>query len=99
MNFLLHTPAGEGGNLFLEILEEVFLHGILDTLQIIPFLFLTYLLMEFIEHRASEKFKGFMARSGKLGPLALGLLGAVPQCGFSAAAANFSPFWDAISTR
>lgn len=67
---------------------EIFLHGLLDTLKIIPFLFLTYLLMEFIEHRAGEKAEGFMKRAGVFAPAIGGALGAIPQCGFSAAAAN-----------
>ena len=68
--------------------EEILLHGLLDTLKIIPFLFLTYLLMEFIEHKAGDKAESFMKRAGVFAPVAGGLLGAVPQCGFSAAAAN-----------
>jgi predicted membrane-bound spermidine synthase len=44
--------------------------------------------MEFIEHRASDKVKSAMTRAGSLGPMVGGVLGAVPQCGFSAAAAN-----------
>lgn len=84
---LLHTHAS-GDNLFLEILEEIFLHGFLDTLKLLPFLFLTYLLMEYIEHRAEDKAEAFMARAGRFGPLVGGALGAVPQCGFSAAASS-----------
>ena len=84
---LLHTHAGEG-ELFSEILREVLWHGLLDTLKLLPILFLTYLLMEFIEHKASDKVSAFMKRAGSLGPLAGGALGALPQCGFSAAAAN-----------
>jgi len=69
-------------------LSEVLLDGLIDTLSIIPFLFFTYLLMEYIEHRASEKALGFMQKSGTLGPLIGGALGAVPQCAFSAVASN-----------
>ena len=68
--------------------DEIFLSGLLDTLMIIPFLFLTYLLMEFIEHRAGEKAENFMKKAGVFAPVVGGLLGAVPQCGFSAAASN-----------
>ena len=68
--------------------EEILLHGLLDTLKIIPFLFLTYLLMEFIEHRAGDKAERFMKRAGIFSPVVGGVVGAVPQCGFSAAAAN-----------
>ena len=82
---LLHTHAeGEMAHWF----DEIFLHGLLDTIKIIPFLFLTYLLMEFIEHRAGEKAEGFMKRAGVFAPVVGGALGAIPQCGFSAAAAN-----------
>ncbi len=82
--FLLHTQ-GEGAAHWA---EEIFLHGLLDTLKIIPFLFLTYLLMEFIEHRAGDKAERFMKRAGAFAPVVGGALGAVPQCGFSAAASN-----------
>lgn len=71
-----------------EFLDEVVLDGLLDTLKLLPFLFLTYLLMEYIEHRTSSKISGFFRKSGALGPLFGGLCGIVPQCGFSAAAAN-----------
>ena len=81
---LLHLHAEESASW----LEEIFLHGLLDTLKIIPFLFLTYLLMEFIEHRAGDKAESFMKRAGVFAPAVGGALGAVPQCGFSAAAAN-----------
>ena len=63
-------------------------HSLLDTLKLVPFLFLTYLLMEFIEHKTSDKVKKIVHKSGKAGPLIGGLLGAVPQCGFSASAAS-----------
>ena len=84
--FLLHTHAGDGA--IFSFLEEVLLHGLLDTLKIIPFLFLTYLLMEYIEHRSSERAEEFMRKAGAFGPAVGGALGALPQCGFSAAAAN-----------
>lgn len=83
---LLHVHGGDG--VFAEILEEIFLHGIIDTLKIIPFLFVTYLLMEFIEHKAGDKAERFMKRAGFFAPAVGGALGAVPQCGFSAAASN-----------
>lgn len=93
MMFSLHAGSGasgmSGGEIFRGILNEVIIHALLDTLKIIVFLFLTYLLMEFIEHKAGDKLKGFIGSAGKLGPAIGGVLGAVPQCGFSAAAANF----------
>ena len=82
---LLHANGGEG---LVGFLDEVLWNGFLDTLKLIPFLFLTYLLMEFIEHKASGKTLGFIKKAGPLGPLPGSLVGAIPQCGFSAAAAN-----------
>lgn len=89
MSFILHASQGEHSDLWHAIYEEVLLAGLLDTLKIIPFLFITYLLMEFLEHKASRRMVGFMERAGVLGPLAGGLVGAIPQCGFSASASNF----------
>ena len=85
---LLHAHSETEGNLLLEILDEVVLHGLIDTLKILPFLFLTYLLMEYIEHRAEDKAERFMQKAGGFAPIVGGALGCVPQCGFSAAASN-----------
>ncbi len=85
--WLLHVHT-DGGSMLFSAFEEIFLHGLLDTLKLVPFLFLTYLLMEFIEHKASSKVEHFMERAGAFGPAVGGLVGAVPQCGFSAAASN-----------
>lgn len=70
---------------FWNTLLDAFLDTLFDTLKIAPFLFLIYLFMEFIEHKAGGKTKDFISKSGKFGPLLGGVLGAVPQCGFSAA--------------
>lgn len=97
---VLHADASHGAHSWLsaalverlgrvgEFIDEVLIHGIIDTAKLVLFLFLTYLLMEFIEHKGAEKASRFMAKSGALGPLVGGALGAIPQCGFSAAAAN-----------
>lgn len=68
----------------LHILE----HTLLDTIKLIPFLFIAYLLMEFLEHKTSDKVKDTIEKSGKFGPLLGGILGLVPQCGFSIMATN-----------
>lgn len=68
----------------LEILE----HSLLDTLKLVPFLFLTYLAMEYMEHKTGSKAQNLIKKAGKFGPVLGGLLGIVPQCGFSAAASN-----------
>lgn len=69
---------------FFEIVE----HTLIDSVKILPFLFITYLLMEYIEHKTSNKVKQVIEKSGKLGPLLGGLVGIVPQCGFSVSATN-----------
>ena len=73
---------------FGRFLDEVIFAGFIDTLKLVIFLFLTYLFMEFIEHKASDKAKSLMSQAGSFGPVIGGVFGAVPQCGFSAAAAN-----------
>lgn len=67
---------------------DVILDTLIDTIKLIPFLLITYLIMEFIEHKTSHKSKTAIKKSGKFGPLIGGILGIVPQCGFSAAAAS-----------
>lgn len=71
------------------ILEHVLKHAVEDNLKIIPFLFLTYCIMEYMEQKMAEKSETAVKYSGKLGPLFGGVLGIIPQCGFSAAAASF----------
>lgn len=68
---------------------DVFLDALLDTVKTLPFLLGAYLLIEFLEHKASGKLTGALSRLGPLGPLGGAALGLVPQCGFSVAAANF----------
>lgn len=68
----------------LEVIEE----AVIDSIKILPFLFITYLIMEYIEHKTSEKSKDIIKRSGKFGPLIGSLLGIFPQCGFSVSATN-----------
>lgn len=61
---------------------------ILDSVKLLPFLFLTYLLMEALEHHTGGKVQNRIRTAGKFGPVWGGLLGVVPQCGFSAAASS-----------
>lgn len=67
---------------------EVLLDAIIDSLKLIPFLFITYLIMEYIEHKTKNKAKDTVGRSGKWGPLIGSVLGVFPQCGFSVSATN-----------
>ena len=68
----------------LEILE----HSAIDTIKLLPFLFVTYLILEYIEHKTSDKVKETIKKSGKFGPLIGSVLGIFPQCGFSVSATN-----------
>lgn len=70
----------------MEHLWEILLHTLLDTAKILPFLFLTYLLMELLEHHSGNAAENWLRRSRWIGPLLGGTLGVLPQCGFSAAA-------------
>ena len=63
-------------------------HAFPDTIKLLPFLLVTYLVMEYLEHRGAEKTQQIMKRSGKFGPLFGAVVGLFPQCGFSTAAAN-----------
>lgn len=72
----------------IHVITHILTHALLDTLKLIPFLFLTYLLMEFLEHRSGDRLENAIKKSGRLGPLLGGVLGIVPQCGFSAAASS-----------
>ena len=67
---------------------DILIDTILDSLKILPFLFVTYLIMEYIEHKMSEKSKTTIKKAGKWGPLLGSAVGIIPQCGFSASATN-----------
>ncbi len=69
---------------WLPVLEDT----IEDGLKILPFLFITYLVMEYLEHRTGDKTQELVQKAGRFGPLLGGVFGAFPQCGFSAAASN-----------
>lgn len=60
----------------------------IDALKLFPFLWITYLVMELLENKAGKKTANIIKKSGRFGPILGGLLGIIPQCGFSAAAAN-----------
>ena len=72
----------------MKFVMDLLLDAFLDTLKLLPFLFLAYLLLEYLEHRAGDGMERFLGRAGRCGPLIGAGLGLVPQCGFSAAAAG-----------
>ncbi len=73
----------------MKLVTEAVLEALLDSLKLLPFLFLTYLLMEFLEHKAGDRLNAKVTAAGRVGPLWGAALGLLPQCGFSTATAEF----------
>lgn len=67
---------------------DVIFDTLSDCVKLLPFLFLTYLAMEYLEHKAGSRMQDTIKKSGKCGPLIGSILGIFPQCGFSTAASN-----------
>lgn len=67
---------------------ECLIDGLLDSIKIIPFLFVTFFILEFLEHKLNKKSEKVLIKYKKFGPIFGGLFGAVPQCGFGAMAAS-----------
>ena len=67
---------------------DILLDTFLDSLKLLPFLLITYLLMEYLEHKSLKSNTKLMEKSGKLGPLWGSILGVLPQCGFSVVSSN-----------
>ena len=80
--------AATGGVDFVDLAVDVLQDAFFDTLYLIPFLFATYLFMEWLEHKTGSKAQEAVRRAGAGGPAIGALLGVVPQCGFSAAAST-----------
>ena len=69
-------------------MTEIIIDSVIDSIKLLPFLFLTYLFMEWLEHKTGSAARSTIRTAGKLGPVWGGLLGVIPQCGFSAAASS-----------
>lgn len=86
LNASVHAHGTDGFNI-----PDVLLDALIDSAKMLPFLFLAFLLMEFIEHKAGDKLVNFLQKNGggRVGSAAVGaVVGCVPQCGFSVAASN-----------
>ena len=70
------------------MITDVILDSFIDSVRLLPFLFVTDLAMEYLEHKAGHKMQDAIRSAGKGGPVIGGVLGIFPQCGFSAAASN-----------
>ena len=62
--------------------------ALMDSIKLLPYLFITFVILEFIEHKMSHKNEEILRKNKKFGPILGGVLGALPQCGFGAMAAN-----------
>lgn len=69
-------------------MSDIILDVLKDSFKLLPFLFITFLILELIEHNFGQTSKNLIQNTNKIGPLLGSLLGAIPQCGFSAAASN-----------
>ena len=69
-------------------MKEVIIETLVDSLKLLPFLFVVYLIMEFLEHKSNKTTEKLIKKSGKFGPIVGSILGAFPQCGFSVMASN-----------
>lgn len=69
-------------------MADILMDTLLDGAKLLPFLFLTYLLMETLEHHTGSRLQKQIRTAGTWGPVWGGVLGVVPQCGFSAAASS-----------
>ena len=67
---------------------DIILDTLLDTLKLMPFLFIAFLIIELIEHKLNNKNKKVLTKSKKYGVILGSLLGVIPQCGFSVMATN-----------
>ena len=69
-------------------MKSIILDTLLDTVKLVPFLFVAFLIIEYVEHKLSSKTENIIKKSGKYSPLLGSLLGLIPQCGFSVVATN-----------
>lgn len=74
--------------MFLKVGMDILVESLYETLSLFPYLYLTYLLMEYLEHKMSRRTQIYIRKAGKYGAVVGGFLGLIPQCGFSVAAAN-----------
>lgn len=72
----------------MDAIAHIVHHALEDTLPIVPFLFVTYIVLELLEHMAGERVNAAVRRAGAAGPVVGAVLGIVPQCGFSAMAST-----------
>lgn len=74
--------------MYIKVGMDILIDSLYETLSLFPYLYLTYLLMEYLEHKMSRRSAIYIRKAGQYGPVVGSFLGLIPQCGFSVAAAN-----------
>ena len=69
-------------------MQDCLIDGLIDTFKLLPYLLITFLFLELIEHKLNHTNEKLLRTNKKIGPIVGGLLGGLPQCGFSAIASN-----------
>lgn len=87
MTSILHAHA-EMSAFSISTIFYIFFEAFIDTVKTLPFLFIAFLLIEYLEHKAGDKIQHLFTRAGSAGPLIGTVLGCIPQCGFSVMSAN-----------
>ncbi len=72
----------------IEFLPDFLKDALIDSLNLVPFLFLIFILIEIIEQYFTKKKHLFVFFIKKIGPLFGSLFASIPQCGFSVIAST-----------
>lgn len=72
----------------MSFLKEILLDSFVDAAKLLPFLFLIYLLVEYLEHKNNNFVHNLFLKSKKTGAILGALFGTIPQCGFSVIASE-----------
>ena len=67
---------------------DFIMDALIDSIKLLPYLFVTFIVLELMEHKMSHKSEEVLKNNKKYGPILGGILGAIPQCGFSVVASN-----------
>lgn len=71
-----------------KIMLDIILDSFLDTLKLLPYLFFTFIILEFMEHKLGNKSREILVKNKKIGPILGSIIGGIPQCGFSVVASR-----------
>lgn len=67
---------------------DILIDVVLDTCKLTPFLFITYLFLEWMEHKTGNKVERYLQNHTSQAPFIATLFGMIPECGFSSAAST-----------